>query len=48
MQQKKQIPKRPRFDSSGIGLVPIGFPGEYGFFVDSDLSQETISHGDFI
>lgn len=48
MKQHKQRLEKPKFDSSGIGLVPIGFPGEYGFFVDRELPQDSFSQGDFI
>ena len=34
MKRRKQRLDKPKFDSSGIGLVPIGYPGEFGFFVD--------------
>ena len=32
----------PKFDSTGIGLVPIGFPGEFGYFVMDDCAEEHI------
>lgn len=38
MSDPKQNPQqRAKFDGTGIGLVPIGFPGEYGFFLEEDI-----------
>ena len=38
MSDPKQNPQqRTKFDGTGIGLVPIGFPGEYGFFLEEDI-----------
>lgn len=48
MKRRKQRLDKPKFDSSGIGLVPIGYPGEFGFFVDRELPQDSVSQGDFI
>ena len=48
MKRHKQRLDKPKFDSSGIGLVPIGYPGEFGFFVDRELPQDSVSQGDFI
>ena len=39
--QQNPMPEKPKFDASGIGLIPIGFPGEFGFSAQEPVQTRT-------